>query len=113
MNNFFQKKIEIPFLVVLLVALTVIVLLANALSLSVNAQNPIVVLSGAAGGEAQTPDTSITWNLVYMDYDNAGNQFQVWSCANPDDSFYADWAINGTFEGTLRDCMERAHSLAQ
>ena len=111
MNNFFQKKLEIPILVILLVVLTVVVLLANALSLSVNAQNPIVVLSGAAGAENQAPDISITWNLVYMDYDNGESQFRVWSCANPEDNFYTDWVVDGTYEGTLRDCMEHAHSL--
>jgi hypothetical protein len=109
MNTFFRKKIEIPLLAIVLVVLTVVVLLANVLAFSVNASNPIVVLSGAAGSGAQAPDKSITWNLVYMDYD----QFRIWSCANPDDSFYSDWAVNSTYEGILKDCMEYAHSLAQ
>ena len=113
MNNFFRKKIEIPFLAILLVALTVVVLLANALALSVNAQNPIVVLSGAAGAQVQAPDTSTTWNLVYMDYNNGENQFRLWSCAQPDDKFYADWIVDGTYEGILKDCMEHAHTLSQ
>jgi len=99
--------------VILLVVLTIIVLLANALALSVNASNPIVVLPGAAGGGVQAPETTITWNLVYMDYGNGGSQFRIWSCANPEDNFYADWTVDGTYEGILRDCMEHAHSITE
>ena len=111
MNAFFRKKMEIPLLVIVLVILTVLVLLANALAISVNAPYPIVVLSGSAGGEGQAPDTAITWNLVYMDFESEGARVRMWSCANPDDPFYADWPVEGTYDGLLKDCMQHAYSI--
>lgn len=110
MNKLFQKKFEISSLVIILVVLTIVVLLGNTLSLYINEPNPVVVLSGTAGYVEPGPNAPITWNLVYMDYVKGDDQFRVWSCANPEDKFYADWVVEGTFEGLLRDCMEYAHS---
>jgi len=110
MNKFFQKKFEIPSLIIIIIVISFIALLGSTFSNYINASNPIVMLPGAAGVEGQGPDTPITWNLVYMDYDNGDNPFRVWSCAHPDDNFYADWEIDGTFEGLLKDCMEHVHS---
>jgi len=105
MKNFFGKKFEIPMVVIGLVGLTIIVLLANALSFAVNT-TPIVVLSASAGMENPGPDSSLTWNVVHIDSEGG----QIHSCSQADDPFYSDWTVDSTFEGTLRECMEYANS---
>ena len=106
MKNLFGKKFEIPMVVIGLVGLTIVVLLANALSFAVNT-TPLVVLSAAAGVDGAGPDTSLTWKVVHIDTDGG----QIWSCAQADDPFYSDWTVDSTFDGTLRECMAHADSL--
>lgn len=111
MKQFFQKKFEVPSIVIILIIFTILVLTGNILAINANAQNPILMIPGAAGVAEQGPDISITWNVVYIDFSKDGNQFRVWSCANPEDGFYGDWIIEETYDGLLKDCMEHAYSL--